>query len=272
MPILHAIVLGITQGLSEFLPISSSGHLILVPWLFGWDDFAGNDSLHKAFDVALHLGTLVGVIAYFRKDILQYLRAAFTPAGRGTSDRRIAWLLLVSAIPAAMTGALFADVIEERTGSIPLIALMLITFGLVLAWADRLGGTRTLDSVRLRDALLMGMGQAVALQPGVSRSGVTLTTGRWLGLGRDGAARFAFLMSLPITAGALLFKWFDLSGEGGIPPGFGPALFWGIVASGITGWLAVWGTLTLVKTHSFMPFVIYRVGLGVLILGLYLVR
>ena len=101
---------------------------------------------------------------------------------------------------------------------------------------------------------------------------MTLTTGRWLGLGRDGAARFAFLMSLPITAGALLYKGLDLSSEGGIPPGFGPAFFWGIVASGITGWVAVWGTLKLIKTHSFLPFVIYRVGLGVLVLIVYAVR
>ena len=124
----------------------------------------------------------------------------------------------------------------------------------------------------MRDALLMGAGQAVALQPGVSRSGVTMTTGRVLGLGRDGAARFAFLMSLPITAGALLFKWFDLSSEGGIPDGFVAPFVWGIVASGITGWLAVWGTLRLIKTHSFMPFVIYRVGLGVSVLAIYAVR
>jgi undecaprenyl-diphosphatase len=272
VPIFHAIVLGITQGLSEFLPISSSGHLILVPWLFGWDDFAGNDSLKKAFDVALHLGTLVGAIAYFRNDIVRYLKAAFTASGQGSDDRRLAWMIAVSAVPAAITGALFADVIEERTGSIPLIALMLIAFGLVLAWADNLGGTRTLESVRLRDALLMGTGQAVALQPGVSRSGVTMTTGRWLGLGRDGAARFAFLMSLPITAGALLFKWFDLSSEGGIPEGFVAPFLWGIVASGVTGWLAVWGTLKLIKTRTFMPFVIYRVGLGVFILVLYGIR
>ena len=140
MPIFHAIVLGITQGLSEFLPISSSGHLVLVPWLLGWDDFAGNDSLKKAFDVALHLGTLVGAIAYFRRDIRRYLAAAFTPRGRGTTDRRLAWMIAVSAVPAAITGALFADFIEEKTGSIPLIALMLIVFGLVLAWADNLGG------------------------------------------------------------------------------------------------------------------------------------
>ena len=178
MPILHAIVLGITQGLSEFLPISSSGHLILVPWLFGWDDFAGNASLEKAFDVALHLGTLVG-----RRRLLPQGHPA-VPA-RPPSPRPVAapttagspGCSLASAVPAAITGALFVDVIEEHTGSIPLIALMLIVFGLVLAWADSLGGTRTLESVRLRDALLMGLGQAVALQPGVSRSGVTMTDG-----------------------------------------------------------------------------------------------
>jgi undecaprenyl-diphosphatase len=272
VPILHAIVLGITQGLSEFLPISSSGHLILVPWLFGWDDFAGNESLKKSFDVALHLGTLVGAVAYFRSDIVRYLRAAFTPRGRGSDDRRLAWLLVASTIPAAITGALFADVIEEHTGAIPLVAAMLIVFGLVLGWADRLPGTRPVETVGLRDALLMGAGQAVALQPGVSRSGVTMTAGRMAGLGRDGAARFAFLMSLPITAGALVFKWFDVAAEGGIPDGFAAPFVWGIVASGITGWLAVWGTLRLIKTRSFAPFVIYRVVLGVGVLLLYAVR
>ncbi len=272
IPVLHAIVLGITQGLSEYLPISSSGHLILVPWLFGWDDFAGDPGLEKTFDVALHLGTLVGAIAYFRSDLLRYLRAAVTPSARGTDDRRVAWLLAVATVPAAVTGALFADVIEEHTGSIPLVATMLIVFGLVLGWADRLPGTRPLEDVRLRDALVMGTGQALALQPGVSRSGVTMTAGRMAGLGRDGAARFAFLMSIPITAGALVFKWVDVSSEGGIPDDFVAPFVWGIVASGITGWFAVWGMLRLIKTHSFTPFVIYRVVVGVGVLVLYAVR
>ncbi len=272
MPILHAIVLGITQGLSEFLPISSSGHLRLVPWLFGWDDFAGQESLEKTFDVALHLGTLVGAVAYFRRDVVRYARAGLTRAGRGTDDGRLAWLLVVSTIPAAVTGALFADVIEERTGYIWLIATMLIVFGLVLAWADRRPGVRRVEDIRLRDALLMGAGQAVALQPGVSRSGVTMTAGRLVGLGRDGAARFAFLMSLPITAGALVFKALDAASEGGIPDGFHAPFAWGIVASGLTGWLAVWGTLRLIRTRSFAPFVIYRVVLGVGVLVLYAVR
>jgi undecaprenyl-diphosphatase len=272
VPILHAIVLGITQGLSEFLPISSSGHLILVPWVFGWEDFAGDASLEKTFDVALHLGTLVGATAYFRNDIVRYLRAAFTSAGRGTDDRRLAWLLVAATIPAAVTGALFADAIEEHTGSIPLVATMLIVFGVLLWWADRLPSARPLEDVRLRDALFMGAGQAIALQPGVSRSGVSMTFGRMAGLGREAAARFAFLMSLPITAGALVFKWVDVSSEGGIPDGFVAPFVWGIIASGITGWLAVWGTLKIVKTHSFTPFVIYRITVGVGVLLLYAVR
>jgi len=269
MPILHAIVLGITQGLSEFLPISSSGHLRLVPWLFGWDDFASNESLEKTFDVALHLGTLVGAVAYFRADVVRYARAGLRRDAGRTTDGRVAWLLVVSTVPAAITGGLFADVIEEETGHIWLIATMLIVFGVVLGWADRRTGTRTVDDVRLRDALLMGAGQAVALQPGVSRSGVTMTAGRLAGLGRDGAARFAFLMSLPITAGALLFKAVDVFSEGGIPDGFVAPFVWGIVASGLTGWLAVWGTLRLIRTRTFSPFVVYRVVLGLSVLAIY---
>jgi undecaprenyl-diphosphatase len=272
VPIVHAIALGITQGLSEFLPISSSGHLLLVPWLFGWDDFAGDPGLEKTFDVALHLGTLVGAVAYFRADVRRYLRAAFTRAGRDTTDRRLAWLLVASSIPAAVTGALLADTIEDNTGFIWLVATMLVVFGLVLGWADRRTGTRTVEEIGLRDALFMGLGQAAALQPGVSRSGVTMTAGRLAGLGRDAAARFAFLMSLPITAGALLFKAVEVADEGGIPDGFAAPFAWGIVASGFTGWLAVWGTLRLVKTRSFAPFVAYRVVVGLAVLVLYTVR
>jgi undecaprenyl-diphosphatase len=262
--IFHAIILGITQGLSEYLPISSSGHLIIVPWLFGWDDFAGNESLEKTFDVALHLGTLVGAVAYFRHDIVRLTKAAFTKPR--SSDGRLGWLVVVSALPAAITGALFADAIEENTNQLWLIAVMIIVGALLLALADGVRGKRTIDEVSLSDALAMGVGQALALQPGVSRSGVTITVGRFMGLGRDGAARFAFLMSLPITSGALLFKWFDVQGDGGIPAGFRAPFVWGIVASGITGYIAVWGTLKLIRTHSFLPFVLYRLVLGVSIL------
>ena len=266
MPILHAIVLGIVQGLSEFLPISSSGHLILVPWLFDWDDFAGDESLKKTFDVALHIGTLVGVLAYFRKDLVRIAVDGVTRPR--TREGRLAWFLLASSVPAAITGALFSDVIEEELGQIWLIALMLIVFGIVLWWADRQKGGRAAEEATLRDFMIMGAGQAMALQPGVSRSGVTMTAGRVAGLDRDGAVRIAFLMSVPITAGAVLFKAVDAFGPdgSGIPAGFGPAFVWGIVASAVTGWIAVWGTLTLVRTHSFMPFVIYRVALGIVVL------
>ena len=270
MPIIHAIVLGVVQGLSEFLPISSSGHLLVVPWLFDWDDFGGNESLEKTFDVALHIGTLVALLVYFRAELWKLVRDGFTrPRSR---DGRFAWMLAASAIPAAITGAVFSDWIDENLGQIPLIATMLIVFGLVLLWADRAGGTRPIEDVGLRDVVLMGLGQALALQPGVSRSGVTMTAGRAVGLSRDAAVRVAFLMSVPITAGAVLFKGVDIAGEGGIPAGFGPAFFWGIVASAVTGFIAVAGILRLVRTSTFTPFVIYRIGAGLAIFAVYFAR
>jgi undecaprenyl-diphosphatase len=271
VPILHAIVLGITQGLSEFLPISSSGHLRLIPWLFDWNDFAGREHLEKTFDVALHLGTLLALIAYFWRELVDLARAGLRRGALATQEGRLAWLLVVSAVPAGITGALFSDAIERNTGQIPLIAAMLIAFGLALGWADRRAGGRSLDEVGLRDAVLMGIGQAVALQPGVSRSGVTMTAGRLAGLGRDGAVRFAFLMSVPITAGALAFKGLDVV-QDGLPHGFAAPFAWGIVTSGAVGWLAVWGTLRLVRTRSFQPFVVYRIAVGLLFLLLYAAR
>jgi undecaprenyl-diphosphatase len=271
MPILHAIVLGVVQGLSEFLPISSSGHLLLVPWFLEWDDFAGNESLEKAFDVALHIGTLLALVAYFRRDLWVYLRAGLTEPR--SADGRFAWLIVLSSIPAAITGALLNDFIEEELGQIPLVAFMLIAFGLVLLWADRLGGRRPAEDAGTRDFLVMGAGQALALQPGVSRSGATMTAGRFMGLSRDAAARVAFLMSVPITAGAVLFKAVDVfATEGGIPDGFVAPFLWGIATSAVVGWLAVWGTLRFLRTHTFTPFVIYRVGLGVLVLIVYAAR
>lgn len=270
MPILHAIVLGIVQGLAEFLPISSSGHLLVVPWLFDWDDFAGDESLKKTFDVALHVGTLIGVLAYFRRDLWTLVVDGLTrPRSR---EGRFAWFIAASSIPAAITGALFDDFIEQNLGQIPLIAVMLIVFGLVLLWADRAGGTRPIQEVRFGHVMAMGIGQALALQPGVSRSGATMTAGRFVGLSRDAAVRVAFLMSVPITAGAVLYKAVDVAGEGGIPPGFGPAFAWGIAASAVTGWVAVWGTIRVVRTHTFTPFVVYRVLVGLAVLAVYAAR
>jgi undecaprenyl-diphosphatase len=268
VPILHAIVLGVVQGLTEFLPVSSSGHLLLTPWLFGWHDFGGNASFEKTFDVALHLGTLVGAVAYFRKDLLAMLRAVLAPARQELADeRRLAWLLVLSAVPGAIIGGLFETPIEHRLGKIWLIAVMLIVFGLLLLWADRLRGHRPIDTFRVRDAVLMGAAQAIALQPGVSRSGVTITVGRKLGFDRDAVARLSFLMSLPIIAGAVVYKGAKL-----LKDGFPHDMTWpfisGIVASGITGYAAVWLVLRLVRTRSFTPFVIYRVLAGATVLGL----
>jgi undecaprenyl-diphosphatase len=281
VPIVHAIILGITQGLSEFLPISSSGHLILVPWLFGWNDFGGNDALEKSFDVALHLGTLVGAFAFFRADLMRLARAALSrrtvavgavagssPSASSTDERRLAWLLVLASVPAALTGAALQSTIEEKLGEIWLIAVMLIVFGLVLLWADRMRGTRTVDRFQARDAVAMGVGQAAALVPGVSRSGITITVARKAGFNRDAAARLSFLMSLPIIAGAVAYKGLDMMSNGGIPDGMAPAFAWGIVTSGITGYIAVWGTLRLVTSHSFTPFVVYRVVLGLGVLAL----
>ena len=271
MPIIHAIVLGAVQGLSEFLPISSSGHLILVPWLFRWNDFAGQPGLEKAFDTALHIGTTVAVIGYFWRDLSRLVVAGLGSIKRRaveTDDERLAWLLLLSAIPGVVTGALLDNFITDHLGQEWLIALMLVGFGVVLWFADRLPGKRPEADFRRRDAVIMGTAQALALQPGVSRSGVTITAGRWLGFDRDGAARVSFLMATPITAGAAAYKMLKLQANGGVPHGFGAAFAVGIVVSGIVGFLAVAGLLRLVRTRTFSPFVIYRVAVGLFVLTL----
>lgn len=269
MPVIHAIILGIAQGLAEFLPISSSGHLILVPWLFRWTDFAHHAALEKAFDTALHIGTTVAVVAYFWKD----LGRLFVAGLRSIRDRavrdqeeRLAWLLLLSAIPGAVTGALLDNFITDHLGQEWLIGLMLIVFGLVLLVVDRLPGKRTDVDFGRRDALLMGAAQALALQPGVSRAGATITMGRWLEFDRDAAARISFLMAVPITAGAAAYKMLKLYAGAGIPPGFGGAFLAGIITSGAVGFVAIALLLRLIRTRSFMPFVIYRVVVGSLVL------
>lgn len=270
MPILHAIVLGAVQGLSEFLPISSSGHLALVPWLFGWDDFGNDESLAKAFDVALHLGTLAGALAYFRRDVALYVREglrALRPGEPVSHDGRLAWLLLLSAMPAAVTGFALDGVIERIDDVIWLIAVMLVVFGLVLLWADRRKGDRVLDDLRARDAVLLGVGQALALQPGVSRSGATMTVARRIGFDRDAAARVSFLMSLPIIAGAGAYKLLSVAAGDGIPSDLWAPFAAGVLTSAVTGWVAVWGTLRLVRTRTFTPFVAYRVVVGLAVLG-----
>jgi undecaprenyl-diphosphatase len=272
LSVLHAIILGIVQGLSEFLPISSSGHLILVPELFGWTELTSNDSLNKTFDVALHVGTLVAVLAYFRHEVLSYVIAAWhslRTRSITTVDERLAWLLLVTAIPGAVIGALFTSVIEDNLGDPILIGVNMILFALVLQWADGLAGARATEAFHRRDAVAMGLAQALALAPGVSRSGATISAGRWLRFDRASAAKLSFLMSIPITGGAALYKGAELVHDGGIPSGFEAAFFWGIVASMVSGFIAIAFLMRFVRTHSFTPFVIYRVVLGVAVIVIF---
>ncbi len=245
------------QGLTEFLPISSSGHLIVVPWLFGWTELSSDAELKRAFDVALHMGTFVGVIVYFRSDLVRLVR----------SDRRLGALLLLSSIPAAMVGVVLDAVLGDSFGPEWLIGVLLVVFGLVLLWADGLAGERHEGGFGVREALLMGTAQAAALQPGVSRSGATISMGRWLGFERDAAARLSFLMSIPIIAGAGLYEGVNLVSEGGIPPGFGAAFAVGTLTSAVSGFLSVWALLRYVRRHSFRPFVAYRVVVGVAIVA-----
>jgi undecaprenyl-diphosphatase len=268
MPIIHAVILGIVQGLSEFLPISSSGHLILVPWLFDWHDF-DSSSVEKAFDVALHIGTLVAVCGYFRHELIVYARDGWTAlrtrGERTSTEGRIAWLLLLATLPAAAVGAVFQSQIDDQLGRIPLIAVSLIVFGLLLGWADRLAGHRELNDMDRRDAFIVGAAQVLSLNPGTSRSGITITAARVRRFTREDAARMSFLMAIPVTAGAAVFKVGKLAIDG-IPDGLVVPMIVGIVTSAIFGWLAVAWVLKLVRTRSFTPFVIYRVVLGIVVL------
>lgn len=264
MSVIEALILGVVQGLSEFLPISSSGHLEIMRWLMGWDELPPDTE--TAFDVAVHLGTLVGAVAYLRADVARYAAAGLAPVlGRRplTADGRTAWALVVSAVPAGAVGVALADAIAGFD-SIAAVAVMLAGFGFVLLAADRAPQRRDVAEFGFAHALAMGLGQALALQPGVSRSGITMSVGRGLGYTRPAAARLAFLMSLPIIGGAGVFS---LAGAS-IPAEFWAAFAAGMLASAVTGWLAVWGTLRVVSRVGLTPFVVYRVALGLAVLGL----
>jgi undecaprenyl-diphosphatase len=274
LSILQAAILAVIQGLTEFFPVSSSGHLVLARWLFGWDPFVEAPELELAFDVAVHLGTLTGAIGYFWRDLIRYGTAGLAILVDGDRrraadpDARVAWLLVLSAMPAAAVGMLVADSEIIGGSNIALVAGALIVFGLILAWADRRRGDRAADSFRMRDALLMGVGQALALQPGVSRSGATITVARTLGFGRSSAARLSFLMSIPVIAGAGMLSAVEVASNGGVPEDFRSAFAVGFVVAGVTGWAAVWATLRVVQTRSFDVFVAYRVAAGVVVLAL----
>ena len=268
----EAILLGITQGLTEFLPISSSGHLILVPWLGDITYLKDHEDFNKTFDVALHFGTLVGVVAYFRLEVKLMLEG-LVELGRHrrveSEASRLVVLIIIATIPAIIVGGLGESWIDEHLGEPWQIAIFLALFGILLWYADRGPERRGIDTLERGDAIKVGIAQALALAPGVSRSGVTITAGRFLGLSRDAAARFSFFLLIPVTAGAVAYKGVKVIGDG-IPPGQTTPLILGVLASAVSGYLAIWGLLSYVRRHNYDVFVVYRLivsGLIVLLIA-----
>jgi undecaprenyl-diphosphatase len=265
---LEALLLGIVQGLTEFLPISSSGHLIIVPWLQDHTFLLDNPDFNKTFDVALHAGTLIAAIAYFRREVVQLTRGFLEAARRRaveTPDQRLSVAIAVGTVPAVIAGGIGSGFIEDHLGEPWMIALQLILFGALLLYADRLPQRKGLEGATIKDGWYIGLAQVLALAPGTSRSGITITAARYLGLDRDSAARFSFLLLIPIVAGATLFKGAEAIAEG-LPPGVGGPMVVGTIAAAVSGYLAIAFLLRLVRTASYAPFVYYRYAAGVAIL------
>jgi undecaprenyl-diphosphatase len=264
----QALALGIVQGLTELLPISSSGHLILVPWAAEWEYLEEHESFNQTFDVALHLGTFVAVAAYFRRTIAELVRALARSVRRGavsTPEERVAWLVAIATVPAAGVGALGEGLIAEKLGEPWQIALLLAFFAVVLWLADRTEPRRRMDELGARHALAVGLAQALALAPGVSRSGITISAARLLGLDRETAANFSFLLLLPITLGAVLWKGLNDVVLGDLPPGSAGPFVVGTTAAAVSGLAAIWGLLGYVRRHDYSVFVVYRLAVAVTI-------
>jgi len=266
--LIQAIVLGIVQGLTEFLPVSSSGHLIVVPELLGWDD-PFIESL--AFSVMLHVATLLALLVYFRSDWLRLIPAGLATlrdrSFRDDPDRRLAWLLAASTIPAVIVGVLFNDVIENAFREPRIVAMTLVAGAVVLWAADRLGSrSRPISGLTFPMAIGIGAAQALALVPGVSRSGISISAGLFAGLDREAAARFAFLMATPITAGAGIWELRTiLAGEAGVELPLVPLLA-GMLASLLAGLVAISVLMRYLRSHGVGVFVAYRIALAALII------
>jgi len=278
MPMYQAVVLAIVQGLTEFLPVSSTAHLVLFPWLLGWKDPG------LTFDVALHAGTLVAVLAYFWRYWLEMIALALgwggsAPAvasgGASHSARddlrqnpRLLWYLAVATIPAALAGWRFERAADEQLRSPIIIGVALIVVGLLMGAGDWLGKReRDLGHVGFLDSFLVGVAQAFAVIPGVSRSGVTMTVGLFRKMKRETAARFSFLLSTPLIAGAAMKKGMEIRHEG-LPPEMRLPFLCGIVVSGLVGYLVIAVLIRYLERRTFKAFVIYRLALGVILLAL----
>ncbi|HEU5065931.1 MAG TPA: undecaprenyl-diphosphatase UppP [Gaiellaceae bacterium] len=265
----QAFVLGVVQGLTELLPISSSGHLILVPWLFDWHYLEENKDFNKTFDVALHLGTLVAVVVYFWADIVRLVAAWARSVGRRaieTADEKVAWLVFAASIPAALAGAVGEKTIQDHLGEPWQIAINLAVFGVLLWIADRSAQNRRLEDLGLWTALGVGAAQALSLMPGVSRSGITITAGRFLKLDRDSAARLSFFLLIPIVFGAVLYKGLTDVVFGELPSGSTGPFVVGTIAAAGAGLIAIELLLGYVRRHDYTIFVVYRLCLAAAIL------
>ena len=262
----QAFVLGVTQGLTELLPISSSGHLILVPWIADWHYLEAHPDFNKTFDVALHLGTLVAVVAYFWADVTLYVGAWFRSVAHRsirTQDERIAWWILAATVPAAIAGALGESTIENHLGQPWQIAIFMSVFAVLLWIADRSAQQRRVENLGFWPAFWIGTSQILALMPGVSRSGITITTGRFSRLNRDASARFSFLLLIPIVLGAVIYKGLKHVVLEPLPAGStGPFIVGTIAAAGV-GLIAIDVLLGYLRKHNYTPFVIYRLALAV---------
>jgi undecaprenyl-diphosphatase len=265
----QAFVLGVTQGVTELLPISSSGHLILVPWIANWHYLEAHPGYNKTFDVALHLGTLVAVVAYFWADVVRYIVAWFRSvrARRVTdNDQRVAWWIFFATIPAALAGALGEEPIENHLGQPYQIAVFMAVFAVLLWFADRFPQQRRIEQLGFWPAFGIGVSQILALMPGVSRSGITITTGRFQRLERDAAARFAFLLLIPIVFGAVVYKGLKHVVLNPLPAGSVGPFVVGTMAAAAVGLIAIDLLLGYLRRHDYTIFVIYRLVLAALIL------
>jgi undecaprenyl-diphosphatase len=268
----QALALGATQGFSELLPISSSGHLILVPWLADWRYLENHADFNKTFDVALHLGTLISVVAYFWNDVVRYVTAFFAAVrvrAIRTDDERLAVGIGIATIPAAIVGALGESAIEDHLGQPYQIAIFLAVFGVLLWVADRQPQHVRLSELGLRRTVIIGVSQILALMPGVSRSGITITTGRFSGLTRDAAARFSFLLLIPIVLGAVVYKGAKVLVHP-LPAGSTGPFIVGTLAAVAVGLVAIDVLLGYIRTRSYSPFVLYRIAVAVFIAGVIL--
>jgi undecaprenyl-diphosphatase len=262
LTLFQSIVMGLVQGLGEFLPISSSAHLVLVPWLFNWHDPG------LTFDVALHLGTMFAVIIYFWKDWWRLITAGLTNIG--SSDGRLFWYLVAASIPGGLIGFLLESQAATIFRTPMLIAVMLIIMGVILYWADqRSRKTTEIENISFANAMWIGLSQALAIIPGVSRSGITITTALMTGLTRESAARFSFLLSTPIILGAALVKMPDVVAN---PAMINLNFVVGMLVSAITGLASIYVLLRYVQSKSFLPFVWYRFALGAIVIAVVFLR